>query len=751
VPRRDGTFWLAGDGISRLEFGPGHTVTGEEHYSVSEGLPSRSVVLLEEDRQGNLWGSTDGAGIFRVSETGFKLYTSEDGLGSARIASIFEDLRGDLCVTTSDIPNLRVLNGTRFETIGYWHPPGNFDPGWGWNQFGFQAHDGEWWFPSGVGLFRFGKAGRPQELEGRRPVAIYDVQSAVHGSQVFRLFEDSHGDIWISTISPRNELLRWERKTGTFHRFTMAEGWPEEEVMHVIREAPSGTFWIGTYSHIFRFRNGRFELLPALPTAQIAFVRDLYIDHAGRVWTATARYGLYRCDNPEAASPTFRGYSTNEGMSSNSVRSITEDNAGFIYAGTARGVDRINPRAPPGSRHIRYFTPDDGLPNSEHNVAFRDRRNHLWFGTLNGLAEFDPAKAQPLAPPEVYVTRFRVRGVEVPLPWEGARSLDVNLGPDRNQFEIEYAGINLRSVASLRYQYRLVGVDHDWSQPVDTLSVNYASLPAGRLHFELRAVTADGQAGPALAGFDLAVMAPLWRRWWFLTLAGAWAATVVLLLHRYRVRHLLAIERLRTRIATDLHDDIGASLTQISILSELAHRGAPRDVLEDIAGLARELVQDMSDIVWAVNPRHDRFEALAHRMRRFAADTLGDIELRFDAASLPADFSVPLECRRPLYLVFKEAAHNVARHSAATRALIRIELRDGALKLTVEDNGRGFDPAAPRDGEGLNSINRRLREIGGSARWEQAPGGGTTFTAIFPIHTPGSLPKLRGTFARTAR
>lgn len=750
VRSHDGTFWLASMGISHVQFGPEWQVVSEEAFSVNEGLPSPNVVLLAEDRQGNVWGSTDGAGIFRVSETGFKLYTREDGLGLARIASIFEDVRGDLCVIAPEFPNLRVQDGPRFQTVAYWHPAKGFDPGWGWNQFGLQARDGEWWFPTGSGLFRFAKADRPKELQGRRPLAIYNQQSHLKGLQIFRVFEDSHRDIWISTLSP-DQLIRWSHQTGEFHPFSAAEGWPAEEVPHVIREASSGTVWVGTYSHILRFRNGRFELLPALPTAQMAFVRDLYIDHVGRVWVATGRYGLYRCDNPEAASPTFRNYSTNDGMSSNSVRSITEDSAGFIYAGTVRGVDRIDPQAPPGSHHIRYFTTDDGLPASDHNVAFRDRRGHLWFGTLNGLSEFDPAKTQPLAPPEVYVTRFRVRGVDVPLPWEGARSLHVNLGPDRNQFEIEYAGIDLRSVASVRYQYRLVGVDHDWSQPVDTLSVNYASLPAGQLRFELRAVTADGQAGPSLAGFDLDVQAPVWRRWWFLALAGALLNAVVVLLHRYRVQHLLAIERLRTRIATDLHDDIGASLTQISILSELAHRGAPRGVLEDIAGLARELVQDMSDIVWAVNPRHDRFEALAHRMRRFAADTLGDIELDFDAASLPADFSVPLECRRPLYLVFKEAAHNVARHSAASRALIRIELTEAAMKLTVQDNGRGFDPKAPRDGEGLNSINRRLREIGGSARWEQAPGGGTTFTAIFPIHTPGSLPKLRGTFARIAR
>ena len=129
------------------------------------------------------------------------------------------------------------------------------------------------------------------------------------------------------------------------------------------------------------------------------------------------------------------------------------------------------------------------------------------------------------------------------------------------------------------------------------------------------------------------------------------------------------MERLRTRIATDLHDDIGASLTQISILTELARRGTAPHVLADIANIARGLVSDMSDIVWAVNPRHDRFEGLVHRMRRFANDVLGgaDIDVEFETANLPADVAVPLESRRPLYLVLKEAVNNVARHSGSAQ------------------------------------------------------------------------------------
>lgn len=758
--RRDGSLWLASPGIARVEIDGAGAVREVERYSTREGLPYDEIDTLAEDLQGNLWGVTGGYGIFRISDTGFKIHTAADGLVSDRIAGIFESKSGDLCVVSSSVKkdplNLAARNGDRFERVRYGRPPGAVGSGWGWNQFGFQAHDGEWWFPSESGLFRFAAAARAQDLSGRMPAAFYGAASPLEAAQIFRVFEDSRGDVWISALQPQNNLTQWRRAEGVFHRWKVSEGWRQEgSAPTVIRETRAGGIWVATDEALFRLRGGRFEPIAALPSAQVAYVRDMYVDHAGRLWVATARYGLFRCDNPDAEQPVFRAYTTREGISSNSVRSITEDDAGLLYIGTVRGIDRIDPNAPRGAYRIRHFTVADGVPDSEQNVAFHDSHGRLWFGTLNGLAEFDPSKARTLPPPPIYITRVRVRGEEFPIPWEGARSLRAELPPEKNQLEIQYAGVDLRSLGALRYQYRLAGADRDWSQPVEDISVNYASLPAGDLRFEVRALTTDGEAGEP-ATLALYVAAPVWERWWFLTLGSLALAGLLGALYNYRVQSLLAIERLRLRLAGDLHDDIGASLTQIAILSELARRDNARDVLEDVAGIAREMVADMSDIVWAVQPHHDRFEALAHRMRRFASDTLSELEIDFDAASLPADFSVPLEYRRPLYLTFKEAANNVARHSGATRVLIRIFIEDGALKLTVEDNGCGFDFETRREGEGISSIQRRMREIGGDAKWKEVAGGGTQFTAVLPLKFLSgarrpSLPKLRGIFARQAR
>jgi signal transduction histidine kinase len=502
-----------------------------------------------------------------------------------------------------------------------------------------------------------------------------------------------------------------------------------------------------------RFRNERFEAFPLPPGRRSAYVRDLLVDSRGRLWLATHFSGIFRCDNPNDPAPVFRHYTVAEGLSTDFVSSLVEDDAGYIYAGTARGVDRIDPRAPPGSRRIRHFTAADGLPEAEQNTAMRDRRGHLWFGTLAGLAELDPANPARRPPPNIYLMRVRVRGEDVPLPWQGAQTLSLKLAADRNQVEIEYSGIDPSSPESLLYQYRLRGSDNDWSEPRDRLEVNYASLPSGTFHFEVRALDADGQVSQQTAGVDFVIGVPLWREWWFLSAMAILLSAIVVQLYNYRIRQLLAMERLRTRIATDLHDDIGASLTQISILTELARRGSAPQVLSDVANIARGLVSDMSDIVWAVNPRHDRFEGLVHRMRRFASDVLGgaDIDLVFETAGLPADVAVPLEARRPLYLVLKEAVNNVARHSGASRATVRLELDRGTLKLTVADDGRGFDASQSHAGEGLVSVARRMREIGGTATWDSEPGAGTRFTAVLPLPGRKPLHELMGLPSRVRR
>jgi hypothetical protein len=230
--RRDGTMWTAGSsGIGRLAVGTDGRVRETERYTVADGLPSSDINLLIEDSQGNLWGAAEGSGIFRIADSGFVSYYGNDGLGNPRIASIFEDRSGRLCVQTSWFthPDILVKQGSRFQSIPIRHPAYLRYFGWGWNQYIVPAREGDWWVSAGQGMLRFPKLARTEDL-ARTPPAFYDVNSPLGCSDVFRAVEDSTGDIWISCLMPKRRLTRWERSTGRFRHWTTSDGWREEAV-----------------------------------------------------------------------------------------------------------------------------------------------------------------------------------------------------------------------------------------------------------------------------------------------------------------------------------------------------------------------------------------------------------------------------------------------------------------------------------------------------------------------------------------
>lgn len=249
------------------------------------------------------------------------------------------------------------------------------------------------------------------------------------------------------------------------------------------------------------------------------------------------------------------------------------------------------------------------------------------------------------------------------------------------------------------------------------------------------------------------VTPPIWRRSWFLVAVTIIVALAAYALHRIRIARLLELERMRTRIATDLHDDIGSSLTQIAILTEVAqsrmtgHDPAVVEPMLRVSAISRELVDSMSEIVWAINPRHDRLQDLAARMRRFAADVLtsGRIALRFRAPEPPVDMPMSAEHRRQCFLVFKEAIHNAVRHSGCTEVAVEIVLVGRRLAWTVSDNGIGYDPKRPGQGHGLRSMEARTQAMGGRLEITSLPGCGATVrfsVALDQRAVPGRSPVL---------
>src|SRR5262249_17513541 len=276
---------------------------------------------------------------------------------------------------------------------------------------------------------------------------------------------------------------------------------------------------------------------------------------------------------PGDARPSFSTYSTIDGLSSNQANSVTEDRWGMIYVGTGRGVDRLDP----ATGRIRHYTGADGLAGNFIGVSFRDKHRSLWLATLQGLSRLAPQPDRPASPPPIFITAFHAAGVPFPISEPGAASVaGPELGANQSNIQIEFAGLSFAAGESLRYQYKLEGTPSDWSAPSDQRVIAYPTLSPGSYRFLVRAVRSDGTPSQFPATATFTIVPPVWQRWWFRAAAIILIAIPIAALLRYRHQKTKAVreaeaalqnsreerlrelERVRTRIATDLHDDIGS-------------------------------------------------------------------------------------------------------------------------------------------------------------------------------------------------
>jgi signal transduction histidine kinase len=448
------------------------------------------------------------------------------------------------------------------------------------------------------------------------------------------------------------------------------------------------------------------------------------------LWLGTQRAGLVEVKDPSADRPAFVSHAANTGLASNVIDAITEDASGFLYVGSTNGIDRLDP----ATGAVKHYGAAEGLSPGLLKAAFRDAEGRLWFGTTSGLVTLLPEPLRGGVAPPIVITGLRLNGQPHPLSAIGEKELHLEpLAPGRHQVELEFVAPRFGGDV-MRYQHMLEGADAGWSTPSELRTVTYASLSPGNYRFLARAINSDGVVSELPVVVAFRILHPVWQQAWFLVLSACSFAALIYAVYHHQLRRRLRVANMRTRIATDLHDDIGANLTRIALLSEVARETGNRDTLGSIADIARESVSSMSDIVWAISPRPETAGDLIRRMRQHAEEvfTLRNIALRFRYTGGHEDVKLSMAIRGDVLLVFKEAISNVARHSACTEVAIEFIVGAKDLKLTVADNGRGFDPGTERDGHGLPSMRRRAQRLHGSLEVISSTAAGTLLTLTIP-------------------
>lgn len=729
----DGHIWIGTvNGLSEYDG------SGFRAFNKESGLGG-AVNHLLEDRDRNLWIGTPAEGLLKLARKGFSTYGGTGYKSLTDIQNIFEDPEGKLWVVSGDW-YLSQIGAKEVFSVRMNMPAGATST-WLSNAV-LRDRTGEFWaITDGLGVFRFPAVSHIAQLARVKPKAIYTRKTGLSSNFVGRILEDRRGDIWfrMTNVLPL-QVGCWERATDTFRCFTSADGLPEFSGLNATYSDPDGELWLAFFGgKVYRYRDGRFIRFIEPDAPQRDSITALFIDSQKRLWIADNKTGVVRIDNPTSDQPLKVNYSVAQGLSSDNARCIGEDRWGRIYIGTVRGVDRINT----ATGKVKNFSSADGLSSDFTKQIYRDRQDNLWIGTLGGISKFTPEPPADSAPPAITISGLRVAGEPQVINELGETDIgNLEFEASRNQLQIDFTAPAFGLGESLRFQYKLEGANQEWSPLTGFRSVNYANLSPGSYRFVVRAVNGEGIVSSVPAYLRFTILRPVYQRWWFLALLGLLFGGALYILFRYRVNRLLEIERVRTRIAADLHDDIGASLSHIAVVSEVVKRQLPEQEtqlsknLSVMARISREAVDSMSDIVWAINPQRDHLYDLTRRMRNFASELLParDIAFEFKAPSSERDIRLGADVRRQMFLIYKESLNNLVRHSGCTEAQIEIYMEGKQLVLRVSDNGKGFSLAENWRGNGLKNMKKRAESLKGRLDFITFQNCGTTMILEMPHH-----------------
>jgi signal transduction histidine kinase/ligand-binding sensor domain-containing protein len=738
IEDKTGAVWIGMAASGLFRFG------SDGFESVPASHPYISSLL--QDREGNLWAGTSGGGLDRIRPRAFTMEDKTTGLPFGAMQSICEDTHGVIWATTqngmvvcrnkagwrtvSDATNWPALKATcvtadRAGTV--------------WvgtrSHILVGVHDGE--------------------------ITTWRAENGFDGHVVRGLLTDTNDDLWIIEEDPGivQCLHGGELKTLSL---------PEKSgVPRASCGDAAGNIWIGTSKGVlFRLRDD--AISDEMTNISGSSIRSLASTPDGSLWIGYAGQGLGRYKDG-----VFKKITSAQGLFSDEISQIVADDRGWLWFGSDGGVFKsrlheLNDVAEGRTASVVsvHYGKGNSLPSLQASLGFspnvlRSRDDRLWFPALTGLAVVNLDNlGENLPPPPVLLKQVVMDDRSIAayggsIPVRDAVDLadprsGLQLPPGHRRLEFDFTALCYSAPENVHFQYRLAGYDDDWADPGTRRSIDYSRLAAGDYQFLVRARN-GGSPWSETSRVDLSVSPFFWQTWWFRSVAIALFTLMVIAIVRYvsfrrlhaKLRTLeqqAALDKERSRIAKDIHDDLGGSLTQIKLLFELTQRKRSEpDKVESLGqeGLAatRQMIKSMDEIVWAVNPRNDSLPHLIDYLGQFAIEFLAhsDIRCRVDLPDRPVEWAVSPEARHNLFLAVKEALNNVIRHAGATEVWLRVTASEDTLTVLIEDNGRGIVGRANDEfSNGLSNMNQRMADIGGRSRIENITETGTRVSLIFP-------------------
>jgi ligand-binding sensor domain-containing protein/signal transduction histidine kinase len=692
-------------------------------------LAYNDVLCIRQDKRGGIWIGTDGGGVSYYDQrlSSFETFSGNnlpENISIEQVRAITTDKENNTWVGTS-INGLTLL-GKQPVTIGNYKKIGAL----------LTDRDGDIW----VGTQENGL----NILDGRTRQVI---KKWLPGQTIWSMLQDAGGKVWVATR--QQGLYQMDKRSGELNHFDeQSNPALAENNVRAMAFTKDSMLYIGFEKSGIQLLNIRNkQLMPVPKNSSFIFngsvlIRSMYYTPSV-LWIGTFGSGLIAM---ETASGKITAITEKQGLRNNTIYGIQPDGLGSIWLSTNKGLCRLRlPESPERiSRADMFaFTLEDGLQSNEFNTGahYRSPGGHLFFGGINGLTTFDPSRLSRIEQPSAVVIT-QVLADNQPLHTDTLITYKkiLQLPYSQNSLSFSFAALDVLSAGRLNYSYQLSGYDKGWMEAGNRNFAAYTHLPSGEYLFRVKASRNFSSENAPVTSLLIIIRPPFWKTAWFIGLIVLLLAAALYGIYRYRISQLIRLQKVRNRIASDLHDDIGSALTHISILSELSKNGVLPSTetalfLDRISEEVASSGQALDDIVWSINSNNDTMEQMVARMRRYAAEILDtkvekyvvDFDDRF------AHRKLSMEQRRDIFLLFKEVISNIYKHSRATVVEIRIWFEKSNLHMQVKDDGVGFDKSKATERNGIKNMQARTEKWNGQFLIRSEPGKGTETNISMPL------------------
>ena len=724
---KNGNIWTGTDynGLwlfdkSKKEFSFGYT----HDPALPDGIAANTISSIFADRSDNIWINVDPKGIDRINPS-FNLFAkvridnkSDSHIISGSVLGFAEADRNKVLVSVQRSGMMLYDKATdKRETI---YLPGSYKESY--SHAVFRDSQGVFYILTEKGIFYSANVRGPytllQVLQNKFIDDLFNSMLQVDDSLI--LVGHSHG---MAIIKTSRKKINWQKILPQIH----------DEILSITK-GNDGLFYLCKKENdvikISRDKN-EFNIVDTIKTTFI--VKSIYHAAGETIWMATSK-GLAKYNT---RTKNYEWFTEQNGLNNNFVYGIIPDAKGNLWMSTNGGISRLNIH---NSKFYNYGL-SEGLQGYEFNsnAFYKTNDGTIYFGGVNGFNYFNPSNiSEQTFDPPLQVNEIKINNKPVSLA-NFADSSNYNIGYNQNDLSISFAAIDFNRSSNIFYQYKLHSGD-EWINIGRERTLTFPNIPAGNYNLLIEASLADGALSKKNISLRFIILPVWYKTWWFFILVGLTVLSVFYLLYRYRLSQMIKFYRLRTKISQDLHDEVGSTLTSINILSKVSRSNLDKnnsrasDLLEKISEQSADMQQSISDIVWSIRPDNDKIENLAVRMREFLGHTAEskNVLVDFNVDEKVLNKGLTMRQRQQIFLIYKEAVNNAVKYSKGEKISVFLGKEGDHIKLSVQDDGIGFDTKKPTSSNGLKNMNDRAKELKGIIRIRSEFGKGTQITLLCP-------------------